>query len=193
MNAADNLQLVPYTTLDYVKRNAFQSRPKDDWLQQDKIIAASRLFDTLCDREEGSFRQALPQADIREFRGNGTNYLQLPPYVRRSIVDTRYRNGGLLPEFIESPRSFILAFPDCFFLRNCDVVEITARWGYELIPPDIEEAVSELVVAMWRQRDAAYLRVVAESNSGIPGISGQALPERTRAIINAYRRPVIVT
>jgi hypothetical protein len=190
----NNPALAPYCTIDYLKRTAFQTKTKDEFLQEDKIVAASRFFDSLTGHEPGYFSQAMVEPSLREFRGNGTQFLPLPAYVLSSIIDLRYKNGGLLPEYSETPRSFILEFPDCFVLNKCDVVEVTARWGFDPIPADIQEAVAELVVAMWRQRDTAYLRVIAESNNGLQGgVSGQALPERTRAAIQAHARRVIIS
>ena len=66
------------------------------------------------------------------------------------------------------------------------VIEVSARWGWEETPEEIVQACAELVIAMWRGRDSAYARVVADVNGGNTVFG--ALPDRVKLTCDKWKR-----
>jgi hypothetical protein len=179
-----------YATTEDLKVYAFQMGRGDDLRHEAVVLRASRIIDQLCGVEPGYFAVAGPNVTEREILGDGTSLLRLPPYVRGSLASAEYIQFWDTPEYVEildrNGVQWLKALGGRYW-RDCAPVEITARWGWDAVPEDIVEATIELAIAMWRQRDAAFLRVAADVN-GQGGISGQALPERVKIICQAWKR-----
>jgi len=65
-------------------------------------------------------------------------------------------------------------------------VIVTARFGFEQTPAEIVEATLEIAIAIWRGRDSAYARVVADANGG--QTVTQAIPDRAKLIVAEWKR-----
>lgn len=175
-----------YATLDDVKRYAFRTGNKDDAIQEDVLLRASRIIDRYCEVADGYFSPAPNEYVTATVVGNGTKYLRLDGYVPGSISSVMAADGRLAPEYAEAD-GYLIALHRCAWELG-NPYEITAKWGLAATPPDITEATVELAIAMWRQRDGAFLRVVGDVNTGLGSISGQALPERVKLICDRWRR-----
>lgn len=148
------------------------------------IEQASRMFDLECGVPEGYFNPVpIPVATTKTIYGNGTNYLQLPPYLPGSLNTTItlpegytaptftelngylvLNSGGVLPPFSRSHNSL---WPGWW---SGTAITVSAIWGYRETPPDVKMAVIELVLNLWRETDPAQVKLV--------GLEGQPLRER---------------
>ncbi len=63
-------------------------------------------------------------------------------------------------------------------------VGVTAKWGWDKTPEEVQEAVLETVANIWRSKDQGFARAVA-----IDGIAiiNQPLPPRAQMIADGYR------
>jgi hypothetical protein len=180
-----------YATLDDVKRYAFRSGIKDDPIQEDVLLRASRIIDRYCEVPDGYFAPFADQPTVATVIGNGTQYLRVDRYAPGTIASVLAADGRLAPEYSEVD-GYLVALHRCVWELGRPY-EVTAKWGFLQTPPDIAEATIELAIALWRQRDGAFLRVVGDVNTGLGSISGQALPERVKLICERWRRkqPVV--
>lgn len=178
--------LTTYATLDDVKRYAFRSGIKDDPIQEDVLLRASRIIDRYCEVPDGYFAPAPDQPTTVIVLGNGTKFLKIDRYAPGSISSVLAADGRLAPEYSEVDGYLVALHRTQWELGR--PYEVTAKWGMPATPPDIAEATIELSMAMWRQRDTAFLRVVADVNTGLGSISGQALPERVKLVCDKWRR-----
>lgn len=201
-----------YATEDDLRQMAFQPSPSDPVRWADLIPRMSRVVDLACNVEVGYFAAADEAVSVRTYESSGTKRLLVDPYVRGSIVSVEYADSdSFTPDYIEQTdrngnywligqsdlsSSWVVRYwPDKRLWEPGLEIEISARWGFVEVPADIVEATCELVIAAWRQRDAAFLRVIADVNTGIGGVSGQALPERVKLICSERKRavpPVVV-
>lgn len=178
-----------YCTTEQLKQYAQRTGRGDDELHESVIPRASRIIDRLCELPDGHFAQASERCSVFTVRGSGTRLLRLPPYVRGSIDYVEYAGlNQLTPNYAEvadaSGVQWLEATSGCW--TECPI-EITARWGWHCTPDEIVEAAIELAMMIWRQKDAAFLRVQADFN-GAGGVSGAAIPERVKAICDKWKR-----
>lgn len=165
------------------------------------IEQASRMFDLECGVPEGYFNPVpIPVAATKTIYGNGTNYLQLEPYIPGSLdTDITLPEGYTVPTFTEinNGQEFYLVLnsggvlPPFSQFHNClwrgwqsgVSVTVSAIWGFRETPPDVKLAVIELIINLWRETDPAQVRLV--------GIEGQPLreriPPRVMEIAKKYR------
>jgi hypothetical protein len=186
---------VSYVTIDEVKLYAFQYQEDQDRDVFDLLIPrASAIFDTLCGVSPGYFlpRTGSDPATEQTFYGSGGIYLTLPPHVE--AIEITMPTGYTLPTYVEMDGSLFLTdssgvlvgtggCADLTWPRGI-AVKVKAKWGYEATPDDVKEAVAELVVAMWRSKDSAFLKQINLENHQTVNA---ALPPRTRMIIDSYR------
>lgn len=161
------------------------------------IEQASRMFDLECNVPAGYFNPvAIPVPTAKTIYGNGTNYLQLLPYIAGSL-DTAITlpDGYTIPTFTEINGYLVInasgILPPFSQFHNClwrgwqsgVAVTISAIWGYRETPPDVKLAVIELVINLWRETDPAQVRLI--------NLEGQPLrekiPPRVLEIAKKYR------
>lgn len=185
-----------------------QGRTADDTLFPLLTTRAARLFDTLCNRPAGYFAVAnmegsAPATEDRIFYGDGTNYLLVDPhpgtiasadvempatYTVPSFVDRPFTNkdGGYLV-ITDSRGRLTSHFYDSYWWSGwpdgCPVT-ITSIWGFAEIQEDVKEAILELIIAMWRSKDSAFLKAVDLENGQI---INEAIPKRTKEVIQMRR------
>jgi hypothetical protein len=161
------------------------------------IEQASRIIDLECGVPEGYFNPApIPIATSKTFYGNGTNYLQLPPYIEGSLNTTlTLPDGYTAPTFTEKDGFLVLNSsgvlpPFSGFSNVCWPgwysgvgITVSAIWGFRETPADIKLAVIELVINLCRETDPASLKLT--------NLEGQALretlPPRVKEIVRKYR------
>jgi hypothetical protein len=183
---------VEYCTTEQLKEYATRTGRGDDELHESIIPRASRVIDSLCQVKAGYFGVALPNAKSAVLSGSGLSRLRVPPYVCGSIQYAEYASDcdEIFPDYDEFTDEYdvqwLKARDGKYFVADA-TVEITARWGWACVPDDIVEATIELAMAMWRQKDAAFLRVQADIN-GAGGVSGAAVPDRVKMICEHWKR-----
>lgn len=64
-------------------------------------------------------------------------------------------------------------------------VQVTAKWGWDSTPADVQEAVLEMVALMFRSRDQAFARAVAIDGNVV---INSAMTPRAQAIADGYSR-----
>lgn len=162
------------------------------------IEQASRHFDLVCGLTPGYFNPpAFPFATTQTVYGDGTNYLRLPPYVPGSLNSTpTVPDGYTAPTFTEVNGYLVLnsngMLPPFPSFRTSwwgvgwwsgVAVTVSAIWGFEVTPPDVKEAVIELIINLVRETDPATVKLV--------NIEGQPLreklPPRVADIARRYR------
>jgi len=161
------------------------------------IEQASRMFDLECGVPEGYFNPApIPIATEKVIYGDGTNYLNLPPYIPGSLnTAITLPEGYTAPTFVEQGSYLVLSsggvLPPFNRFYNCSwpgwysgvAVTVSAVWGYRETPADVKMAVIELVINLERETDPASLR--------LKDLEGQPLrekiPPRVLEIAKKYR------
>lgn len=139
----------------------------------DLATAASRMFDSLCEVSDDFFAEESGLTEDRDFIGDGTAYLKVPPYVD---LDTVTINDGTIetpdyttdnvPEYIAKDATLIVlektkmaapysAFYPYRFAGWPDgaQIRVAAVWGFEFTPVDIQIAVSKIALYQWRISD----------------------------------------
>lgn len=126
--------------------------------------------------------------------GDGTNYLKLPPYVPGTLgAAVTVPDGYTAPDFVV--RGDYLVMSDSTGVLSTSpflslsgwwrgvAVTVSAKWGYSESPPDVQAAVIELVINLWRETDPASIKLV-----NIEGIAiREKLPPRVWEIARRYR------
>jgi hypothetical protein len=167
------------------------------------ITAASRLFDNLADVEADTFKQAAGESD-RVVYGNGTAWLRIPPYVGPLGVDPVVILDDEdvemeLPEYFEKDgylviRGYGQGVPtrdraDAILVQTFEgwpinkEITVSANWGFETVPFDIQFAVIQLAIHLWRTGDPAFTSM---SQSGEP-FTAPAIPAQVTEIAERYR------
>lgn len=171
----------------------------DDVLEK-VIVRASRIFDLECGAEPGYFEAASSTATSKTIYGNGTNYLRLPPYVAGSLNTTiTLPDGYTAPTFIERDGYLILTTstgltPPFSSFYNCSwpgwyagvPVTISARWGFEETPADVNHAIIELVINLLKEIDPASIKLMSLDNQPLR----EKLPPRVAEIASRYRSKI---
>lgn len=125
--------------------------------------------------------------------GDGTCFLKLPPFVSGTLSATiTLPDGYTAPYFVErngylviTDSLGVLANPNSYVSPWWAGVAITlsAKWGYEQTPADIQNAVIELVINLWRETDPASIKLVNIDNQPLR----EKLPPRVWEIARRYR------
>lgn len=133
-------------------------------------------------------------ATAKVFYGDGTHYLRLDPYVAGTLNTTiTLPDNYTVPTFVERDGYLVQASngvtppfaPSIWstgWYRGV-AVTVTALWGFESTPADIQSAVIEMVINLWREVDTVAIKLV--------GIDGQALresiPPRVKEVCRRWR------
>jgi hypothetical protein len=179
---------IEYTTMEYIKRKAYKMALPDEFVVSDLIIAASRIVDRLTQSRDGYFAKAPDAPALRTYLGSGTHVLILDPFVG-TIASVAYQDLTIIPTYYVSKGRYLL-LQEGLSWTAWAAIDVTARWGFEAIPPDIADATAELVIAAWRERDPAWLRIVAEINPNVGSIAGPGIPPRVREVCKQWRMKV---
>lgn len=163
---------------------------------QDIVLqAASRIFDKLCGVPDNFFAKAGASATDQTFYGDGTAFLKLPPFIGTPTVaipgseytpeDYTVVNGSLVILGRTTRRNLNEYERNDRFTGWYDAVPITvtARWGWTAIPDDVQFAVMQIAINMWRQGDPAFTSI---SQSGEPNTL-PAVPAVAQTIADLYR------
>lgn len=178
-----------------------QGRASDDDLFPLLVTRASRLFDLLCNRPANYFAVAeaegsAPATDERVFYGDGTNYLLVDPHAQTiDSADVEMPSTYTVPTFVDKDGYLIITDAHGRIVSQYGSyaysswwngwpeglpVTVTSLWGFDVEQPDVKEAILELVIAMWRSRDSAFLKAIDLENQQV---INEAIPKRTREVI----------
>jgi hypothetical protein len=171
---------------------------------QDRLAtAASRLFDKLCGVSDDFFNVAGVGYTDRVYIGDGTAYLKVDPYVALNPTDpVAIEDGFEVPEYreqngyliVKTSRGFgVDSFGHPYYRtwRFDGLVEwprdkeitVSARWGFAAIPADVQMAVMQIAIHLWRTADPAFQQISESGNA----FSGPALPDQAMEIITRNR------
>lgn len=189
------MALPVYITLAHVKEFAMQSARGDETRLEDYLAHASRIIDRFCGVPDGFFAIAGDVATTRQFRGNNTRRLRVTPFLPDSIEFVEYAKlDCFTPEYdevVDDKGMHWLIAAGCQIWRD-DIIEITARWGFDEVPDDIVQVTGEMAMLLFRQRDPALTKIQIDVNGTL--IKPEDLTPRTRQICAEYkkRRPVVL-
>ena len=184
-----------YVTAAELKAGAQESDASNTDSWEVLALAVSRMFDRECDVPDSYFMPAAEEASERVFRGKGTEYVKLDPYLADSIDsllvadeeftvggDDYYENEGYLIFGVPTPES---SQPSSIIIENGAVVTVSARWGFAAVPAEIRQACLEQGLFMWRRRDLAFTELSGVSTAAVVAkfsATFQATVERYRAL-----------
>lgn len=139
--------------------------------------AVSRLFDRECEVPDGFFLPAAEDPSERAFRGKGTEYVQLDPYIAESIDtidvddtaitidgDDYYEQDGYLI-FGQPPAN--PGMPGSSAIAVSSIVTVSARWGFAAVPSEVKQACIEQALFMWRKKDLAFTQLSGVSTAAV--------------------------
>lgn len=141
-------------------------------------------------------------ATERTFYGDGTNFLKLDPYVPGTLsVAITVPEGYTAPDFIERDGYLVQTTSDGFMLNSNVIgsftnqgvfssrwregapIIVTAKWGYASTPPDVQLAIIEWVINIWRETDPASQRLVNLDGMALR----ESIPPRVLRVAERYR------
>lgn len=183
-----------------------QGRASDDELFPLLVTRASRLFDSLCNRPAEYFAVAnlegsSPATEDRTFYGDGTNYLLVDPHPGTiDSDDVELPDTYTVPNFVDKDGYLIITDSRGRLMsqhnnsygysywwtgwpEGCPVT-INSIWGFAEAQEDVKEAILELVIAMSRSRDSAFLKAIDLENQQV---INEAIPKRTREVVQRRR------
>lgn len=173
-----------YVTATEVKEVGTQLQDHDNDLLDKYIERASRYFDHLCSVEPEFFEPAGVTATSRTIYGDGSVYLNLPPYVAGTLnLTLGVPSGYTAPSFIERDGYLVitgttgtlqtrsaLGYTSDYGWWDGVPITVSARWGYEATPPDVKLAVIEMVINL--------LRTIDPAETNLTDLEGQPLREK---------------
>lgn len=186
-----------YCTAAEVKEVGTQLANHTDALVDKYIERASRYFDHLCGVEDEFFEPAGDTPSIKTIYGDGSVYLNLPPYVAGTLNTTLdIPDGYTAPSFIERDGHLVITgSTGTLFSRSAlghvsdytwwDGVPITvsAKWGYASTPADVKMAVIEMVINLMRETDPANLNLLDLERQPLR----ERVPPRVAEVAKFYR------
>lgn len=164
-----------YATVEQIKGLGIQTDAPATALTvwDDLAEAASRMFDRLCEVTDDFFAEESGLTEDKDFIGNGTAYLQLPPYI--DLDGVTINNGTVaapdyttdnVPDYIEQNGALVILdkvrpIADYHAIYNNRYagwphgaqIRVSAVWGFEFPPKDVQIAVSKIALNQWRMSD----------------------------------------
>jgi hypothetical protein len=168
------------------------------------VTAASRLFDTLCEVDEDFFAEEGGLTEDRDFIGDGTAYLKLPPYVdldtvtiNEGTIETPDFTDDNVPDYVAQNGMLVVLsktmqqsaeaafYPNRFTgWPDGKQIRIGAVWGFEFTPADVTFACVHLALHLWRTGDPAFATI---SNAEGAASRAATVPQIAQQIIDKYR------
>ena len=187
---------MPYCTTDEVREVGTQITEAAEptaWTDEvlEKVIErASRIIDLECGVDPEFFEPAGVSATNKTVVGDGTNYLRLPPYVAGTLNATlTYPDGYDALQFTErggylvrTESGMLLSHGFGGWYENVPIT-VSARWGYDGTPADINHATIELVINLVKEVDPASIKMMSLEGQPLR----EKLPPRVANICNKYR------
>lgn len=150
--------------------------------------AVSRAVEDYLNVEEGYFIPPPELPTTERVYGTGASFIDLPsPVFGEVTVSTS--STFTVPNFtIEDNRLISLTEDD---LRSPYIVwgagvpfDVSGRWGYEFIPPQLKEACLEIAVGTFRERPENGFQGMVGSMQGYEGVIRRGWPASARMILD---------
>lgn len=109
-----------YATIEDARLYGYQSTDDDDEILEAAITRASRLFDRYCGFKAGYFAKgsASQVASARKFWGDGTDYLEIDPYLSSPAIAVAMPTSYTVPPYLETRNLPRTDDGQGFFLRR---------------------------------------------------------------------------
>lgn len=142
--------------------------------------AASKIFDHAVGAGENFFSVASDTPSVRTFYADGSRYLRIAPFVGDlGAVTEGY--GVIIPsdayELRDGSLYFDIAHHDGFTFK------VSARWGFAEIPADVQFAVIEQAIWLWRKKDLSFTEMSGINSNNISA----ALSPTLEFVANKYK------
>jgi hypothetical protein len=182
----------PYITVSELQIYAWQHDDEDLIAMGPLVVRASRIFDILTYVPAEFFLPLDEPHFSKTFYGDGTVFLALPSARTGPLVVTM-PEGNTVPPYVLIDRCLrtvddngLVYSPGqmgaTVWPRGLPIM-VESDWGFPAVPEDVKEAVAELVIAMWRSKDLAFLKAVnLETNATIV----KEWPDRTKQVAAFY-------
>jgi hypothetical protein len=157
----------------------------------------SAFVDSYCRRVPGYFDPSPTEPSEKRVRGEGEHFLRLPVHVFGTVESVTHRGTEIdSTNYYESDKNGWLYLeddissfsPDTGFFGAspwCDgsTYKVTARWGYDETPKDLQEAVRETVVRIWEAQKGVLGDVTPNGF-----VIERAMPLFAREVLDRYKR-----
>lgn len=129
--------------------------------------SASRYLDELCEVDDDYFGQSPSDATTKTYESNGIRLMRIHPIIKDSVTKIEQVNeDGTRKEFTADQYKITADNKIAFWLKRVpkadfddDVeIEITARFGFEKVPPKIQMVTREIAVYCWHFLDPKDIR-----------------------------------
>lgn len=155
-----------YVDANILKAHAEAHEASDEFIWQELARAASRIMDQAANVEPDFFADTSQAAAAeRAFYGNGTMYLDLLPYHAGSITQVADKDSRVIPAADYREKDGFLIFD--YVIGELIETKVTAKWGYLGVPDDVQMAVTEQALFMWRRRDLSFTEMSGVAQTAI--------------------------
>ncbi|MCP9494069.1 MAG: hypothetical protein MSG64_06380 [Pyrinomonadaceae bacterium MAG19_C2-C3] len=203
-----------YTTTDLVigDMDSDNLSTEDLDVVESYIAPASAFIDNYLGVKSGHFKPAGTTPTQKAFYGDGTDFIKLPIYVDDENFEVTLPSG-YVAEDLEVRNGFLVRiytpeYQGSFTLMDVDrwnrfvgrvphyantgwaqgtPILVTARWGYEAVPDDIELACRRLVQRLWRTRDAESKGVIGDIQRDDGTIITLSLPPFIKLTLDTWK------
>lgn len=191
-----------YVTAQEIKEQAIGSEAETAPFWASLAESSSRIFDRACGVSDGCFNKAGAAATTKIFRGDGTDYLRLAPYIAESLTLVEWLDSDDVvtevdaEDYFERDGYLIYANAgvwgwDCrtaysnprgYFKMNRRY-RVTAIWGFSEIPAEVKQAVIELALFIWRRKDLAF----SDMSGVATAVVAAQMPPTTEMVVEKYK------
>lgn len=182
---------MPYANLENLLKDYLPEVAKQ--IEKDAVErmlnGVSSFVDQYCKREKGYFNPSPETPSMKRVRGEGHHFLRLPRHIADSITEINGQSfAELSTQLYESEKNGWLYYETqefggystrCF--ENGKVYKITARWGFEETPADIQQAVCQIVQRWFRTANGI---IGEQMPNGF--VLERDMPKSAKAILDTY-------
>lgn len=157
--------------------------------------AVSRAVEDYLDVEEGYYIPPPEEPTTIRVYGDGASFITLPSPVFGEVTITAPA-GYSLPNFdIEDGKLYTLTEEgqkSPYITWGAGVpFDITGRWGYEAIPPQLKEAVIEICVGTYRERPENGFQGIVTDVRSYEGVIRRGWPTSAKLILDNLKRKAV--
>lgn len=183
---------MPYANLENLLTDYLSEVKKD--IEKDAIermlAGVSSFVDKYCNRPSGYFDPAIETPSMKRVRGEGYHFLRLPKHVFGSITEINSQSfADLSSQIYESDKNGWLYYETSEFGNDCKsfeygkVYKVTARWGFEATPADIQQAVCQIVQRWFRTANGI---IGDQMPNGF--VLEREMPKSAKAVLDTYKK-----
>lgn len=155
-----------YVEANILKKHAEAHESSDEKVWELLAAAVSRIFDRAANVEPDFFAKTEPEAATEvEFRANGTRFLDISPYHAGTLVQVADSNDVVIDTDDYFEKNGFLLFD--YDIADETIVKVTAKFGFDSVPADIEQACVEQALFMWRRKDLSFTEMSGVATAAI--------------------------